>query len=77
LAADGLVELRHGDGTYVSQVAKRASSPQLASKKKEFQAEFDGVVQRGLMLGVTPAELAEMLAKSVRSIQAEMSRPSK
>ena len=36
LAADGLIELRHGDGTYVAPRRKGAGTAQLARRRREF-----------------------------------------
>jgi GntR family transcriptional regulator len=74
LAAEGLVELRHGDGTYVAHRGKSAVSAQLTERRGEFERELDGLVRRGLMLGLTPIELPRMLAKSIRRIEQDVSK---
>ncbi|MES2788031.1 MAG: GntR family transcriptional regulator [Planctomycetota bacterium] len=56
LAAEKLIELRHGDGTYVSQPSQEAVS-QLAAQREKYFREFDAVVQQGVLLGLTAAEL--------------------
>jgi len=65
LAADGLIDLRHGDGTYVTRRAKAGVSAQLTQRRRELAQEFDALVRRGLMLGVGPEDLAQMVAESI------------
>lgn len=71
LAADGLVELRHGDGTYVAPRRKRSDTAQLAQRKREFQLELDALVQRALMLGIPARELSKLLSESIARATAE------
>lgn len=59
LSADGLVELRHGDGTYVAERRKSADSAQLAERRREFALELDALIRRALMLGVAAADLPQ------------------
>lgn len=61
LAAEGLVEMRHGDGSYVAPTAKRVVSSQLAERRRNFRLEWDALVARGLMLGISRAELQAWL----------------
>jgi len=69
LSSDGLIELRHGDGTYVSQRRKSAVTSQLAKRRLEFSQDLDALVRRALMLGISVAELTEWLNKSVQRVQ--------
>jgi len=73
LSAEGLIELRHGDGTYVAQRPKGADSTQLAQRRREFLLEVDALVRRGLMLGVTVAELSHRLSESIQRAQQDAS----
>ncbi|HTU27591.1 MAG TPA: GntR family transcriptional regulator [Pirellulales bacterium] len=72
LAADGLIELRHGDGTYVAPRRKGAAGAQLARRRREFGAELDALVRRALMLGVAAEELPRWLAESLERVQREI-----
>ncbi len=73
LSAEGFIELRHGDGTYVAQRRKGADSSQLAQRRREFVLELDALVRRGLMLGVTASELPTILAESVERVEQDAS----
>jgi GntR family transcriptional regulator len=64
LAADGLIELRHGDGTYVLPPPRQVDE-QLAAQCDKFGREFDALVQQGLMLGISAAELRARLASAL------------
>jgi GntR family transcriptional regulator len=64
LAADRLIELRHGDGTYVRQ-PQAESQAQLATQREKYFREFDAVIQQGVLLGLTPAELRARLTAVV------------
>jgi GntR family transcriptional regulator len=75
LAADGLIELKHGDGTYVSQRRKGAATAQLAKRRREFGAELDALVRRALMLGVAADELPRWLAESLARVRKETPSP--
>jgi GntR family transcriptional regulator len=73
LSAEGFIELRHGDGTYVARRPKGADAAQLAQRRREFQLELDALVRRSLMLGVTAAELPPILAESIQRVQQDAS----
>lgn len=73
LSAEGFVDLRHGDGTYVAERPEGAASSQLADRRREFLLELDALVRRGLMLGVTAAELPQRLAESIERVQQDAS----
>jgi len=68
LSADGLIELRHGDGTYVAARRKGAGTAQLARRRREFASELDALVRRALMLGVAAEELPRWLAESLERV---------
>ena len=64
LAAEGLIELRHGDGTYVCPKLRQADS-QLVAQRDKFGLEFDAILQQGVMLGFTAAELRTRLTTAI------------
>jgi GntR family transcriptional regulator len=64
LAAEGLIELRHGDGTYVCPPPKQADS-QLVLQREKFHREFDSLIQQGVMLGFSATELRTRLTTAL------------
>jgi len=64
LAADGLIELRHGDGTYVCPPPQQADS-QLKHQRDKFGREFDSLVHQGLLLGFSGADLRARLSSAL------------
>jgi GntR family transcriptional regulator len=73
LAGDGLIELRHGDGTYVAPRRKSTASSQLAQRRRELDQDFDSLVRRALMLGLAPDELTRCLADSIERVRRDAS----
>lgn len=74
LSADGLLEMRHGEGTFV---AGNASRRRYEKQRGQFVDELGLVVQRGLMLGMSADEVREVCeevieanAKSAAAVQA-------
>lgn len=68
LAAEGLIELRHGDGTYVKE-RPRTEATQKSKRYEELAAELDALVRRGMMLGMTAKEWPKFLAESIERIR--------
>jgi GntR family transcriptional regulator len=64
MAAEGLIELRHGDGTYVLPPPSRADD-RLTEQRVKFQREFDALVQQGVMLGFSATDLRSRLTAAV------------
>lgn len=72
LAADRLVEMRHGDGTYVLPPAARSeAASQLAEQRDQYQREFQVLVRRGLLLGLSTTDLRGMLTAAVTAAKQE------
>jgi GntR family transcriptional regulator len=74
LSADGLLEMRHGEGTFV---AGNASRRRYEKQRRQFVDELGLVVRRGLMLGMSAQEVREACdeaievnAKSAAALQA-------
>lgn len=75
LAAEGLVEMRHGDGTFVLPPSTRTSlAADLKQQREQFSREYRAVVRRGLLLGLAAPELRRMLAAALSDAKAEISR---
>ena len=73
LSAEKLIELRHGDGTYVASRSKRAVLSELTARRREVARELDALVQRALMLGITAAQLTQQLADAIQRAQQDTS----
>ena len=57
LSADGLLEMRHGEGTFV---AGNASRRRFEKQRRQLVDELGLVVRRGLMLGISPEEMRQL-----------------
>lgn len=75
LSAEGLIEMRHGEGTFVSLPSKvtRAAS-ELKQHREQYAREFEAVVRRGLLLGLTTPELRRMLTRTASSAKSQISK---
>jgi len=58
LTAEGLLDRRHGDGTYVGA---RPTASKLRGQRKQFTDEVAQLVRRGLMLGLDAEQLHTLL----------------
>jgi GntR family transcriptional regulator len=66
LSAEKLIEMRHGDGTYVLPHRARAEAArQLADQRDQYTRELNALVRRGLLLGLKPHELRRMVTSAV------------
>ena len=66
LAAEKLIEMRHGDGTYVLPNSARAEAGRLmADQREQYTRELGALVRRGLLLGLKPQELRRMVTSAV------------
>ena len=58
LAADKLIEMRHGDGTFVcDRSGIEDPTGQLREQRERYAVEFEAMIGRGLLLGLGPADL--------------------
>jgi len=66
MAADKLIEMRHGDGTYVlPRGPARENSRLLAAQREQYELEFNAVIHRGLLLGLELPDLRRLLTAAV------------
>lgn len=73
LATESLVEMRHGEGTFVlPQAAISENRLQLAEQREQLEREFSAVVHRGLLLGLTASELRKLLTASIADAKREL-----
>jgi GntR family transcriptional regulator len=82
LAAEQLLELRHGDGTFVRERATAADAAnQLETQRHQYTLEFDALIRRGLLLGLTASDLrgklTDALKEASRSLQDTAPRENK
>jgi GntR family transcriptional regulator len=69
LTSEGLLERRHGDGTYV---ANRLPTGQLKAQRQVLRDEITRLVRHALTLGVEPSQLHELLARSLAQEQRDI-----
>jgi GntR family transcriptional regulator len=62
LCGEGLLEMRHGQGTFVAARAKRG---QLAVHRERLVDELRQIARQGVGLGLTSDELHELLAEAM------------
>ncbi len=75
LAAEGLVEMRHGEGTFVLQpVAAKDLAAGLKQQREQFSRDFQAVVRRGLLLGLAVPELRQMLTATASDAKSQISK---
>ena len=68
LTAEGLLERRHGDGTYV---AERLPSGQLKAQRELLRQEVARLVRRAAALGVDADELHDLVDHALRDVGKE------
>jgi GntR family transcriptional regulator len=64
LSADGLLDMRHGEGTFV---AGNASKRRFEKQRRQFVDELGLVVRRGLMLGISPDEVRQVCDEALEA----------
>ncbi len=75
LAAEGLVEMRHGEGTFVLPPSATMDLPaELKQQREQFSREFQAIVRRGLLLGLAAPELRRMLSAAASDARAQISK---
>lgn len=75
LAAEGLVEMRHGEGTFVLEPStKKAGEAGLQQQRDQFARDFQAVVRRGMLLGLTVPELRQLLTENASEAKAQISK---
>ncbi len=64
LSADGLLDMRHGEGTFV---AGNASRRRYEKQRRQFLDELGLIVRRGLMLGISPEEVRQLCDEALEA----------
>ena len=62
LSGEGLLDMRHGEGTFV---AARPPKWRLQTQQRRFAEEFQELARRGLQLGLEGEELHELVAQAI------------
>jgi len=68
LSMEGLLEMRHGDGTYV---ARRPSAAQIKKQWEALEAEAEGLARRAATLGMGIKDLRGILERAFHRLQRE------
>lgn len=66
LSADGLVEMRHGQGTFVTAASRRG---QLSAHRERLVDELRQIARQAAGLGLTAAELHEILDEAADGLE--------
>lgn len=74
LAAEGLIEMRHGEGTFVTYAPRGAAGRALgfAEECREFSLELDTLIRRGLMLGLQESLFPKLLRDSLSRVRKDI-----
>lgn len=75
LAADGWIEMRHGEGTFVlppSQHSKTAG--EMNHEHEQLVREFASSVRRGLLLGISASDLRGMFSSALSQAKDHISK---
>ena len=61
LSGEGILEMRHGEGTFVAQ---RPPIEQLDAQRAQFAAELEQLLRRGRMLGLDSEQFQELVDRT-------------
>ena len=67
LVAEGYLEMRHGEGTFV---ADRPPTWRFAEQRRQLAGELEQLIRQGRMLGLTDAQLRDVFGKALEDAQA-------
>jgi len=70
LVSEGLLEMRHGQGTFVSSQAQDGS---LATHRKRLLEELRQIGRQGVALGLSNEQIHELLAEALDQLQQKAS----
>ena len=78
LAAEGLVETRQGEGSFVLPVADKSKNAlELKEQREQLSREFQSLVRRGIMLGFSTAELRQLVTHAAEDKHTSQTRTKK
>ena len=73
LASEGLLEMRHGEGTFVLPSSTASSgSDELDQQREQFTREFEAIILRGILLGLTTTQLRSMLTSAASDVRTQI-----
>ncbi len=73
LAFEGLLEMRHGEGTFVLPPSSPSSgSVELDRQREQFTREFGAIILRGVLLGLTTTQLRSMLTSAASDARTQI-----
>jgi len=72
LVSDGLLEMRHGQGTFVSSQAQDGG---LAAHRIRLLEELRQICRQGIALGLTQDQIHELVAEALDQLQQNASPP--
>jgi len=72
LVGDGLLEMRHGQGTFVSAQAQDSG---LAAHRSRLLEELRQICRQGVALGLSPDQIHELLSEALDQLQQNASPP--
>jgi len=65
LTAEGVLELRHGEGTFVADVARGGARRQLKREINNLSAEAQRLVDKARVLGLSPEEILALVREAM------------
>ena len=73
LATEGLIEMRHGEGTFVTYAPRGAGrAMEFAEECREFSMELDTLVRRGLLLGLPESMFPKLMRDSLERVRKDI-----
>lgn len=73
LAAEGLIERRHGEGTFIA--SRSRSRRQHNEQLRQYRGELEQLARRGFMLGLEEAQLQGMFELAMKKATAGLTSP--
>ena len=78
LVAEGLIEMRHGEGTFILPPSEATEAAgELKKQREQYIREYEAIIRRGLLLGITTQELRRLLSTSASDTKTEISKEKK
>lgn len=73
LTADGLLQMRHGEGTFVAEKLRRAGlEDQMDEHRQRLVDELTQIVRQAQMLGFSRRQMKELLDEAVGVVESQM-----